>query len=321
MTDLRRKILHILGPLFGAALFALAVGVLHHELRKYGFHQIVQSVSAIPYERIALGIAFTALCYLALTFYDTLALRYLKNPLPYRRIAKASFVGYAFSHNVGLSLITSAPMKYRIYSAWGIGAVDVVKVVAFCGLTFWTGFATLAGIALIAEPRHIPEVLNLPAIDGRIVSIILFGLVVTYLILSTRGHSVRIGKHELFIPSTRFALGQILAGCMEWLSASAVLYCLFFPTLPISYPMFLCLFLFAYVSGFVSQVPGGLGVFESLILLALKDYASAPTIMGALLAYRAIYYILPLLIAIVILGAHEWSHRKWEKKVGIAPPR
>lgn len=307
---MKQKILRILGPLLGAWLFALALVVLHRELRKYGLHQIGESLAAIPAARIAWAAFFAGLCYLALTFYDTLALRYLKNPLPYRRIARASFVGYAFSHNVGLSLVTSVPMKYRFYSTWGLKAVDVVRVAAFCGMTFWTGFMTLAGAALLIEPKRIPALFDLPIADARLIGLLFLGLIAAYLVLSTRGRSLRLGRHTLLIPQARFAVGQVLASCLEWCSASAVLFFLLPPIDGVSYPTFLSLFLFAYVAGFASQVPGGLGVFESVILLALKDAAPTPAIMGALLAYRAIYYIVPLIAAIGILVVHEGTRRR-----------
>lgn len=307
---MKQKIIRILGPVFGAWLFALAIFVLHRELKKYGLHQIGASLAAIPAARIAWAALFAALCYLALTFYDTLALRYLKNPLPYRRIARASFVGYAFSHNVGLSLVTSVPMKYRFYSTWGLKAVDVVKVAAFCGMTFWTGFMTLAGATLFLEPERVPALFDLPIADARLIGLFFLGLIAAYLVFSTRGRSLKLGRHTLLVPRTRFAMGQILASCLEWCSASAVLFFLLPPIESVSSPTFLSLFLFAYVAGFVSQVPGGLGVFESVILLALKDAAPTPAIMGALLAYRAIYYIVPLIAAIGILVVHEGTRRR-----------
>lgn len=299
----------ILGTFFGFALLAVAVGVLHHELRKYGFHEIAASIAAIPPTRIGLAVLFTACCYGALSCYDLLALRYLGNPLPYRRIALASFVGYAFAHNIGLSLVTGTPVKFRVYSTWGLKILDVVKVAAFCGMTFWTGFVTLAGLALLIEPARIPELMKLPATDARLVGLLLIGIVGAYLVLGFRRRSLRFGRHMLRIPSTRFGLGQIAAGSCEWIFASAVLYALFTPPLPISYPAFLGLFLFAYLSGFVSQVPGGLGVFETVILVSLEKIVPAPQIMGALIAYRVIYYIGPLLVATALLLAHE-VHRK-----------
>ena len=295
----------IMGTLFGTALFVLAVGVLSHELRKYGLHEIMRNLEAISYGKVALAMLFAACCYGALSCYDTLALRYLRHPLPYRRIALASFVGYAFAHNVGLSLITGTPMKYRIYSAWGLRLLDVVKVAAFCGLTFWTGFVSLAGVSMLFMPSDMTARLGFPAVDGRLLGILLLGLVGAYFVLSMRGRGLKIGRRTLRLPGTRFVIGQMAAGSCEWIFAAATLYILFVPALPVAFPAFLGIFLCAYLSGFVSQVPGGLGVFETIILLSFEKVMPAPQIMGALIAYRAIYYILPLIIATVLLVVHE----------------
>ncbi|HPM40952.1 MAG TPA: hypothetical protein PLY45_00775, partial [bacterium] len=270
MAVMKNRAFKIVGTAFGFALTGLAAWVLYHEISKYGLHEIASGISSIPASRVASAAIFAACCYAALTFYDLIALRYLGNRLPYRKVALASFVGYAFAHNVGLSLVTAAPMKYRIYSAWGIGALDVVKVVAFCGATFWTGFAFLAGLAFLFEPTRIPEIISLHGVDARLAGIILLGFIGAYLVLGLKGKNLKVGKFLLRIPSTRFGLAQVAAGSCEWIFASAVLYSLFTPELPISYPAFLCVFLFAYVSGFASQVPGGLGVFDTLILLSLK---------------------------------------------------
>mgnify|MGYP000893352914 FL=1 len=310
MAGMKSRAFKIVGTAFGFALTGLAAWVLYHEIRKYGLHEIVSGISSIPAHRVAAAAFFAACCYTALTFYDLIALRFLRNTLPYRKVALASFVGYAFAHNVGLSLVTAAPMKYRIYSAWGIGALDVVKVVAFCGATFWTGFAFLAGLAFLLEPARIPEMISLHGVDARLAGIILLGLVGAYLVLGLKGKDLRIGRFLLRIPSTKFGAAQIVAGSCEWIFASAVLYSLFTPELPISYPAFLCIFLFAYVSGFASQVPGGLGVFDTLILLSLKGVASPPQIMAALLAYRAVYYLAPLILATMLLLFHEVTGRR-----------
>lgn len=303
---MRSRILRIAGPVFGIGLFAFAVFVLSRELSKYGWSAIWQSVLSISPARIALAMCFAAGCYGALTCYDFLAVRYLRNKLPYRRIALASFVAYAFSHNVGLSLVTGTPMKYRIYSTWGLRAIDVVKIAAFCGLTFWTGFATLMGAALLIDPAAIPQAVHASAGGARLVGVVLLGVVTGYLALSVKHRPIRIRGREWIIPQARFAVGQVLAGCAEWIMASATLYTVLGPAAGISYPAFLAIFLFAYVSGFVSQVPGGLGVFETVILYSLKDALPPPAIMGALLAYRAVYYLLPLVAALILFGIHEW---------------
>ncbi|MFA5812299.1 MAG: hypothetical protein WC956_08230, partial [bacterium] len=115
---------------------------------------------------------------------------------------------------------------------------------------------------------------------------------------------------HISIPAPHIRIGQVVISCSEWMLAAATLYILFEPGLSISYPAFLAIFISAYVAGFMSQVPGGLGVFDGIILISLKSIAPVPDILAALLAYRAIFYLLPLLVALAVLGVHELFHRK-----------
>jgi uncharacterized membrane protein YbhN (UPF0104 family) len=98
----KQRLLAMLGPLLGVALFAVAIAILQHELEEYHYGDVVEHLSQIPTARLLLAVALTALGYLALTGYDTLALRWIGSSLRYRLIALASFVAYVFSHNIGL---------------------------------------------------------------------------------------------------------------------------------------------------------------------------------------------------------------------------
>src|SRR5581483_3252339 len=108
-----RKLLHNLGPFIGVFLFAAALWVLHHELRQYHYHEVMRNIEALPAVRLLLALVLTVLSYLLLTGYDLLSFRYIHHPLPYRKIAPASFVGYAFSHNIGLAILTGGSIRYR----------------------------------------------------------------------------------------------------------------------------------------------------------------------------------------------------------------
>ncbi len=301
----------ILGTILGLTLFCIALYVLMREIQRYGWSDIVQNLRNIDSAHLAVSMMFSTLCYLALTGYDTLAWKHFGHRLAYLRIAKASFVGYAFSHNLGFSLLTGAPVKYRIYSAWGIRAVDVAKVVAFTGFSLAIGFSTLMGLALILEPQTIATQLKLPVAGARPYGMLLVAAVATYLALSAFiKKPIRIKKLHISIPAPHIRAGQVIVSCSEWMFAAATLYVLFVPGLSIPYTAFLAIFISAYVAGFISQVPGGLGVFDTIVLISLKPIAPLPTIMAALLAYRVVYYIIPLICALALLGVHELFHRK-----------
>src|SRR4051794_2473032 len=159
---MRQKLLHNLGPFIGVCLFVAALWVLHHELRQYHYHEVMRHLEALSAVRFLLALVLTVLSYLVLTGYDLLSFRYIHHPLPYRKIALASFVGYAFSHSIGLAVLTSGSIRYRFHSSWGLSTTEITNVVAFNGLTFCLGFLTLAGLVFLLEPLALPAALHLP---------------------------------------------------------------------------------------------------------------------------------------------------------------
>ena len=205
-----KKFFHNFGPLFGIFLFAVALWVLHHELREYHYHDVVRHLVEIPAHRLLPALAFTILNYLIMTGYDTLALRYIRHPIAYGKIALTSFIGYAFSNNIGLSMIAGASVCYRLYSAWGLSALETTKVIIFCSLTIWLGFFTIGGIVFLFEPVVIPEALHLPFASVHYLGIIFIMLVVGYLLWSVlRKKPLKIREWEFPLPSTRLSLIQI----------------------------------------------------------------------------------------------------------------
>ena len=308
---MKKRFFHSLGPLFGIFLFAVALWVLHHELREHNYHDVIRHLAEIPAHRFLLALALTILSYIIMTGYDTLALRYIRHPIAYGKIALASFIGYAFSNNIGFSMIAGASVRYRLYSAWGLSALETTKVVLFCSLTLWLGFFTIGGIVFLFEPVVIPEALHLPFASVHSFGIIFIMIVGGYLLWSVlRKKPLKIREWNFSLPSTRLFLVQISIASMDWALAGSVLYALLPATATISFQGFLGIFLLAQFAGLASQIPGGLGVFESVILLFLSPTLPASLIFGSLLAYRAIYYILPLGVATVLLGSNELLQKR-----------
>ena len=203
---IKKKFFHSLGPLFGIFLFAVAIWVLHHELREYHYHDVVRNLAEIPAHRLLLALALTILSYLIMTVYDALALRYIRHSIAYIKIALASFIGYAFSNNIGLSMIAGASVRYRLYSAWGLSALETIKVIIFCSLTIWLGFFTIGGIVFLFEPMVIPEALHLPFASVHYLGIIFIMLVGGYLLWSAlRKKPLKIREWKFPLPSTRLS--------------------------------------------------------------------------------------------------------------------
>lgn len=306
----KTAILRGLGPLIGMSLFGAALWVLQHTLAEYNYHDIVTNLSKLPTQQLLLALLWTGLSYLTMTGYDLLAMRYIRSPLPWIKVGFAAFVSYAFSNTVGLSVLTSGSVRYRLYSSWGLTAVEITKVVIFTSLTLWLSILTIGGGILAFMSLNLPIQLHLPFADTKPLGLLMLIAPAGYLLLGiVRRQPFRFRQWELPMVRTRLALSQLMVGILDWAIAGTVLYVLLPPSDNLSFVHFLGVFLVAQTAGLISHVPGGLGVFESLIILMLSPYIPVANELGALLAYRIIYYLLPLALATVGLGIHEgWRH-------------
>ena len=292
-------------PFIGLGLFVLAAVVLYRQLHAFRLHDIVHEVHAIPLTQVWIAILLTFGSYLVMTGYDLLALRYIRHPLPLAKTALTSFLGYAFSNNIGFSMIAGASVRYRLYSAWGLSAVEITQIVLFCSASLWLGFFGLSGAVFISDPLRLPRSLHWPIGSVQPLGGLLLAVVIAYGLLTLfHNKEWRFREWRLRLPTWRLAGAQMLIAASDWLLAGAVLYALL-PRSPAVAPAhFIEIYLLAQLAGLISQVPGGLGVFESAVLLLMPGSA-APQMVGALVVYRGIYYLLPLLIATVVLGVVE----------------
>lgn len=297
-------------PMVGLTIFFVALAVLYHTLRGQRFREIWGALHALPPHRIGVALLFTAVSYLVLTLYDHLAIAYLKRSLPRWQITFASFVSYVFSNNLGLSVVTGGSIRYRLYSAWGLAAEEVTRLVAFTTTTFWLGILTLGGILFLVHPPSVAVGLPLPAYGVRPIGALFVGLVVAYLVtISVRRMPLRLRGWELPLPTPTQGVLQIGVAMIDWVAAASVLYALLPPEPGLTFSGYLAVYLLAQVIALISNVPGGLGVFETMVL-ALSPGLPKPALVGALLAYRAIYYLLPLVVAALLLGLHELGERQ-----------
>jgi len=303
---MKRRLFRVLGSLFGLLLFGAALWILHRQLRTHSIDDILRSLREIPSRQVLLCLALTCLNYFMMTGYDFLALRYVRQGLPYRKIAMASFISFAFSVNMGLGTVAGGSVRYRLYSAWGLSALDITKLVAFCSATLVLGFLALAGVVFLLEPMAVPRALHLPFSSVRPIGVIFLLFVSIYLIWSLRRKGpLRILRWEFALPSPGLLFAQVTLASLEWAIGGSALYALLPADPDLTFPGFLGIYILALWVGMVSQVPGGLGVFETLIVLVLAPILPATESLGPLLVYRAIYYILPLCLAAALLGLQE----------------
>jgi phosphatidylglycerol lysyltransferase len=298
-----------LGPGVSVLAFGLVVAVLHHALAEHRLHDVLTGLARVPAGALAVAAALTVVSYTLLTFYDALAVRYVGKPISYARTALTSFVAYAFGHNLSLASFTGAAVRYRIYSTEGYGALDVATVVTFCSVTSFVGLALVGGTALlIAAPGT--TALHLGHAWSRLFGVLLLVSAATYLAwAATARRSLAVGGWSLRPPGWRIALPQAAVAVVDLCVAAGVLWTLLPASAAIDPATFAGVYAIAVVGGLLSQVPGGLGVFEAIVVFALPQ-VPVPELLAALLAYRGIYYLAPLVVAAIVLAAHEtWRQR------------
>lgn len=296
--------------LFGLLLLLLSLWAIANELRQYNYRDILNSLAAISKSRLSWAIWLTALGYLVMVGYDILGFNYINRSLSWNKIAFTNFISSAFSNTIGFALLTGSAIRYRFYASWGVSAVAIAQVIAFANFTFWLGMFAVAGFLFLINPLKIPTQLHLPFATVRPIGVIFLLLVAAYLLGSIfLKQPLIIRGHEFRFPSFEISLLQIAISSFDWILAAAVLYALLPSNISLSYLDFLGIYLLAMFAGVVSNVPGGLGVFETIILLILSSKVSAAVVLGSMLAYRGVYYFLPLLIAAGLLGLYEIRFR------------
>jgi phosphatidylglycerol lysyltransferase len=305
----------------GLVLFIAALEVLRVELRAVSWHELIADILRTPPSRLGLAVAVTALNYVALTGYDLLAFAYIRKPLPRGQIAMASFVAYAISNNVGFAMLSGASVRYRFYTRWGVTAEELSRIVFSYSVTFWLGLLALGGLSLVMGPlpaaRELPAHQLLTSVGWILVLVPPFYLVTTVV----RRAPLRFRQLELPLPSLSIATGQVVISAVDWALAGAVLYVLLPPS-PLTFLGFLGIFLVAILLGMISHVPGGVGVFEGLMVLLLKPYLPSSELLPTLVVFRAVYYLLPFSLGLLGLVADEvWQRRTHVVRAGAAVGR
>ena len=302
-----RRLARWLPHIISFVLFALAIVVIHRELAPYRPADLFDRLAQIPASAITLALIAAALGYGTLTLFDPLALQYLGKRLPYRRTALASFTGYAFSHNLGLGWLSGGAVRYRLYTAWGLSSLDIGMVLAFNTVTTFLGLGSILALACLGEPDEIAVILRIPQPAVVVLGLALGVAVAGYVALAaTRRSPIGFAGWQLDMPRPAIAVAQIALSLLDWALAAAVLYVLLPAGLAFGFMSFVGLFGLANLGGLISNVPGGIGVFEAVVLLAVPDGGASGAVAAALIGYRLIYYLLPLVVAALLLGAHQF---------------
>jgi uncharacterized membrane protein YbhN (UPF0104 family) len=287
--------------LFVAAILGAGY-LLYRTWSQYSFDDVMRALKSIPKTNLVLGLLFAACSYFCLTWNDWLGVRYAGKPLPFRQTALASFTGLSIGHNVGLAALSSGAVRYRFYSRWGLAAEEIAKIIVFCGATVALGLSTLGAISLYLRPDDAAKMTGLSpsAVSGVTIACLAFPII--YLVLSaTLRKPLRIRRWHFDMPIFRLAVGQVIVGTVNFAFVAACLHQMLSALGDAPYLKVATASITANIAAIISHIPGGLGVLEATVVHVMPGAES----IAAVVAYRVIYYFIPLAIGIPLFIASE----------------
>lgn len=309
--------------------FCLAVWLIWKQLKGYSWEQIVKALEQIKsqwwYVLAACGACLAG--YVALAFYDCLALNYVGEggKVSWWKWMLAGLLGFAISNNAGHAVVSGSAIRYRLYTRWRIRGGDIVKIVTINGFTYFLGATAVVVVGAFWVPLNTKiNILGL-VVPLYLLCILCLASLLAYFAVTVfcRGKSIKIRNMHFAIPSTKMAFLQTLLGITDSVLAGLVLYFCMQPfNLNVPFGEFISRFVIAQTIGVFSQVPGGLGVFDFVFLEMFPSPEAKPQIMGALLVFRVIYYILPLVIFGGLFFVYErWLHARMRRWIDEAKQR
>ena len=298
-----KRYLHFLWPTAGVAAVFVSFWLLYGELRGLSADQILASLRSISVRRYALAGCASLGAYAALAWYDRIALLHIGRKLSWTFISLTSFTSYALSHNIGMSILSGAMVRYRAYRTKGLAVSEIAVVVGFCSFTFVLGTLLLSGIVLACEPSIVLRFFSLPLWIGRCAGLLLLALLGAYAAGSLLHlKPLKLGEFELVYPRPRVMVRQLAAGPLELLGAAGIIYFALPQAVNPGFLVVLGVFLASFSTALLSYAPGGLGVLELVVLKGMPDVPAAD-VLAALVVFRLFYLVVPLLFGLaVVLG-------------------
>jgi uncharacterized membrane protein YbhN (UPF0104 family) len=297
-----------LGIFASLLIIGFAVTTLVRTLRGVDSGVILTALTEISPHRIALAALCVVGAFCTLTFYDFFALRTIgKKHVPYRIAALSSFTSYTIGHNIGATVFTGGAIRFRIYSDYGLSAVDVAKICFLSGFTFWLGNLVVLGLGMVWHPSAASAMDLLPPSMNRLIALGCLAGIAAYFIWLVMGKNRReLGQNgwKVMLPSARLTLLQVLIGVVDLGFCALAMY-LLMPAQPgIDFISLAVVFILATLLGFASHAPGSLGVFDAAMLVALPDFGREQ-LLATLLVFRVLYFLVPFATSISIMGMRE----------------
>ncbi len=294
----------------GLFFFGLAAYMLYLQLSKYHLQDIKDALFSIPKQNLIYACIASFAGYVALSSYDFLALKYIGKKLAAWKWIFVGFIGFSVSNNAGHAIVSGGAIRYRLYTRWRFHGEDIVKMVTFSGFTYLVACFFLVIMGYLLTPDHAFGDGSVSKMTTSITALCsLIGLGIYFWASFFYKKPIIIKDIEFDIPTPKMALAQVFIGGADILMASLVLYFSLIPFVDIPFDVFIGVFLIAQVLGVFSQVPGGLGVFEGLFMFIIPGEHNQAMLFGALIAYRIIYYLLPLVFSGIILISYELALR------------
>ena len=312
-----------IGACLSVTIITAAAFVLFHNLRGIDFGEVLDAIEETDLRDVAVAAGFVAAAYFTLTFYDLFALRTIgRRDLPYSVAALAGFTSYAIGHNVGASVFTGGAVRYRIYSGYGLSAIEVTKICFIAGLTFWLGNAAVLGLGVSFTPHAASAIDQLPPWANRTIAMFVLAVLCFYVAWVWRVPRTIGGPNwEVTLPNGPLTLLQIVIGIVDLACCAAAMYMLLPEEPYIGFVVLAVIFVAATLLGFASHSPGGLGVFDAAMLVGLWQYDKEELLAGLLL-FRLLYYITPFAFALAILGGRElWLNANARRAAAPDAPR
>jgi uncharacterized membrane protein YbhN (UPF0104 family) len=322
MSDERRGAtvadwLHRVAPFAVLAIVTIAGFILYRELRQHSFEDYRRALVQIHPWRMCACVGLMIINYGVLIGYDWIAVKSIGHPLPFRRIAFASFVGFAMSYNFG-SLLGGGSVRYRFYSVWGLKPAEIAQLVMILAITFWFGVFGLAGVVFLLRPMDIAPQTNMPISDTKLLAWTLIGMAAAYLLVSA--FWANIWKKPLYFwgrewrfPGFWMSTAQLSIAALDYFVAAACFWMLFPGHLHVGYAEILGLYLLANVAGVLTHAPGGAGVFEA-VMVKMAPVEQQPAFTAACVLFRVLYNWLPLLVAVPLYISFERRIRRQQAR-------
>src|SRR5215813_12004549 len=289
-------------------IIALAITHLVRTLKGVDSAVVLVALTEIAPHRIALAALCVIGAFCTLTFYDFFALRTIgRNHVPYRIAAMSSFTSYTIGHNIGATVFTGGAIRFRIYSDYGLTAIDVAKICFLSGLTFWLGNLFVLGVGMTWHPWAASYMDLLPDEMNRLIGIGCLAAIAAYFVWLLTGEKRReLGQNgwKVVLPSAKLTMLQVLIGVVDLGFCALAMY-LLMPMQPyIDFVSLAVVFIMATLLGFASHAPGSIGVFDAAMLVALPQFGKEE-LLATLVVFRILYFLIPFGISIWIMGTRE----------------